>query len=277
MRIRSVGLLCVVSAAASGCIVPEDAKARVGLSTEVASKFVHRGMTQVDRPVFQPSMSVAVPTVTDDEIRFVARGNMDLTDDNGDAWFPRGHAGRFSEVDFIGSYQKQLNDTFTVRAGIFNYNLPNGLEFSTDGRGGPGEERGGTTEVFVTVSANVLETTPYFSWHYDFDEVRAAYYRAGITETFSIDEEGTWSVVLDGSIGYTTSGQADWLYDLAESGLADLRGKAELRYKYDARTLITAGVHGSAMMNSTLDRWFIDVGIPDDDPIWFSLGCAWSF
>ena len=85
------------------------------------------------------------------------------------------------------------------------------------------------------------------------------------------DDTKPGSLLLDGSLGYASAAQADWLYDLSESGLADLRGKAELFWFYDDRTRIAGAVHGSTMMNSTLDRWFVDVGIPDDDPIWFSL------
>lgn len=268
-----LGLTCLVS---TGCFVPKDAQPTVGIGAVAATKFVHRGMIQSENGVFRPRMTVVLPTVTDGhQIGLTAQGNMDLANDNGDAWFPQGHGGRFSEVDLFADYRAQLNDTFAVTAGVFRYILPNGQEFPNDGQGGPGDERGGTTEVFVRLSANVLDATPYISWHYDFDEVHAAYYRAGITEGFEIGEN--WSIVLDGSIGYATSGQANWLYDLDESGLADLRGEAVVNYKYDERTVISAGVHGSAMMNSTLDQWFIDVGIPDDDPIWFSLGVNWTF
>jgi hypothetical protein len=275
MNPRLTVLLLAVSASTYGCIVPEDASPGVSLGGDLATKFVFRGMTQSENGVFQPRLAVSLPTVTEDSVRLVAKGNMDLSDDNGDAWFPRGHAGKFSQIDFIGSYTRRLGDSFAVEAGLFNYNLPNGLEFANDGQGGPGEERGATSEVFVRVSGDVLGATPYVSWHYDFDEVRGAYYRAGVTETFEINDN--WGVILDGSLGYVSSAQADWLYDLSESGLADLRGKAELYWFYDDRTRVAGAVHGSAMMNSTLDRWFNDVGVPDDDPIWFSVGVTWAF
>ncbi|HEB52184.1 MAG TPA: hypothetical protein ENI87_02895 [bacterium] len=275
MNTRVAALLLFVSVASTGCFVPQDARPGVGIGGTFASKFVHRGMTQVDAPVFQPNLSVSLPTTTGDTIGLTAKGNMDLTDDNGDAWFPRGHGGRFSEIDFVATYQRQVVDGVDVVVGLFNYNLPNGLEFANDGRGGPGEERGGTSEVFMTVSADVLGARPYFTWNYDFDEVRASYYRAGIGEDFPIDDQ-FW-VELDGSLGYVTSGQANWLYDIDQSGWADLRGYAKLHYRYDANTDITAGVHGSAIINRRIDRWFNAVGIFDDDPIWFSVSVNWSF
>jgi hypothetical protein len=275
MNCRVAALLFIVSVTATGCFIPEDANANVRLGSEFGTKFVHRGMTQVDAPVLQPTLGVTLPTVTGDSINVTTRANMDLQNDNGNAWFPNGHGGRFSEIDFIASYNMKLTEDINVNAGVFNYNLPNGREFNLDGKGGPGEERGSTSEVFVTVSGNVLDATPYISWHYDFDEVRGAYYRAGITETFQIND--TWSVVVDGSIGYASSAQADWMYDLDESGWADLRGFVKVNYAYDARTTLTAGLHGSMMTSSTLDSWFNDVGVFDDDPIWFTLGVNWNF
>ncbi|MFK7739000.1 MAG: hypothetical protein AB8H80_01660 [Planctomycetota bacterium] len=267
MTRRLAGLLLLISISASGCFVPDDAQPTVGLSGELASKFVHRGMTQVDRPVVQPRLRVNLPTTSGDTIGFTAGGNVDLSNSTGDAWFPDGHAGRFTEIDFVADYERQLNDTFRIRAGIFNYNLPNGLEF-------PNGERGATTEIFATLSANVLDATPYVSWHYDFDEVRGAYYRGGITEGFELAENVV--LTLDGSIGYVSGQQGSWLYGLDEAGFADLRGSATVAWQVDGRTQLTGGVHGSLIVDSTIDEWFALINI-DDDPIWFTLGVNWLF
>lgn len=43
-----------------------------------------------------------------------------------------------------------------LRGGLHSYNLPNGFEFQNG-------ERGGTTELFVSASTEVLETTSYLS------------------------------------------------------------------------------------------------------------------
>ena len=290
MNRRTAPLLAAISILTCGCIVPEDASPAVSLGSALATKFVHRGMTQSENGVLRPRLAMTLPTVTEDSVRLVVEGNMDLSNDNGDAWFPRGHGGKFSEVDFIGSYTQRFEDASlfgilelgqpTVTAGVFNYNLPNGAEFQADtlsgvAGGGPFDERGATSEVFVQVSAEVLEANPYLSWHYDFDEVNGAYYRAGIVETFEINDD--WGVLLDGSLGYASAAQSDWLYDLAQSGLADLRGKAEIFWFYDDRTRIAGAVHGSMMIDNDIEEWFVDVGIPDSDPIWFSLGVTWAF
>jgi hypothetical protein len=269
MHRRILWPLCLVLLTTTSCIVPEDGKPEVNLATTFATKFVHRGMTMVDNPVLQPRLAVGLPTVHGDRIGIVAEGNMDLRNDTGGAWFPDGHAGRFSQIEAVVSYTRSFGD-ITLQGGVHNYNLPNGLEFANG-------ERGATSEVFLLASANVLEATPYLGLNYDFDEVRGGYYRAGVTEDFVLDEN--WQIVVDGSLGYVSEAQAAWLYGLGESGLADLRGTVALNWRCDPRTTLSASVNGSAMMNATLDRWFDQVapqGV-DDDPIWFTFAVRWVF
>jgi hypothetical protein len=269
MNRRIAGSLCLVSLVSTGCIVPKDAKPTVGIGTTLATRFVHRGMTLVDNPVLQTRLGAQLPTVSGDTIRVDVEGNIDLRNNTGGAWFPDGHAGRFTQIEALASYARRFGDV-ELRAGIHNYTLPNGLEFANG-------ERGGTSEVFLLASAEVLEATPYAAIHYDFDEVRGAYYRAGITEGFAIAEG--LSLNLDGSLGYSTEAQSSWMYGLGRAGLADLRGEIVLRWAYDERTQIQIGAHGSAMMDSELDRWFGEIapqGV-DDDPIWFTAGVNWVF
>jgi hypothetical protein len=266
MQRRALVSLALVSVTATSCIVPEDTKPDVAFGATLATKFVHRGMTLVDNPVLQPELAIEMPTNWGDRIGLAAEASMDLRNDTGGAWFPDGHAGRFTQIEFQGSYERRFGD-LAIRGGVHSYNLPNGLEF-------PNGERGGTTEAFVRASAEVLEANPYVSVHYDFDEVRGAYYVAGIAEDIPIDEK--WSIALDGSIGYVSEAQAAWMYGIGESGFADLRGEIVLKYRCDPRTQLHAGVHGSLIVDDTLDDWFRDLRI-DDDPIWFSFGVAWFF
>ena len=268
MQFRATASLVLVSFAATGCIVPEKATPTVGFGTTLASKFVHRGMTLVDDAVLQTKMSAMLPTTFDpsDRIQVEAEGAMELSDQNGDSWFPDGHAGRFTQIEMLGSYQRTLGD-LTLRGGIHSYNLPNGLEFQNG-------ERGGTNEVFVLANLSVLEANPYFAIHYDFDEVRGAYYRAGIAEAIKLGEK--WALDLDGSLGYVSEAQSAWMYGFDEAGLADLRGEVVLKYQYDDRTSVRVGAHGSLIVDDQLDQWFADLGI-DDDPIWFSAGVVWVF
>lgn len=251
----------------SGCFVPMDATPRVDVGARLASKFVHRGMTLVDRPVLQPHLDVVLPTTVEDaQLGIRTEASMDLKNNVGSAWFPDGHAGRFTQIEYRADWAQQVGDFF-LQGGIHSYNLPNGLEF-------PNGERGGTTELFAFASADVLETTPYLSIHYDYDEVRSTYLRAGISEGFELAEDVT--LELDGSLSYAGGGQSAWMYGIDEAGFADLRAEAVVNWAWDERTGIHAGLHGSLIVDSTIERWFKQLGI-DDDVWWVSLGVNWTF
>lgn len=266
MHPRLIGSLSVACLVAAGCFVPKDVRPTVDIGAVLATRFVHRGMTLVDRPVVTPSLQVGLPTNNGDLIGLTAEATMELRNDTGAAWFPDGHAGRFTQIEMIGDYSTKLGGV-DLRGGIHSYNLPNGLEF-------PNGERGGTNELFVAASMEVLETTPYVAWNWDFDEVKASYYRAGLTEGFALAESLT--LTLDGSVGYAASAQSAWMYGIADAGFADLRGEIVLAWAYDERTDVTIGVHGSTMLDSTIDDWLTQLGI-DGDPLWFSAGIGWKF
>lgn len=266
MRRRHLASLCSLALVTSGCILPKDQHATVNLGADFATKFVHRGQTLVDNPVLQSALDVEAPTTDGGGVKLGVEANMDVRNDTGAAWFPDGHAGKVTQFEMIGSYKRKVGD-FDLEAGIHGYNLPNGLEF-------PFGERGATTELFVTASVEVLETHPYVSWHYDFDEVNAPYTRMGITEDIPLG--GSFELNLDGSLAWATSSQSAWMYGLAESGWADLRGTAEVSYLFDERTVLVFSLNGSTIVDSTLRRWFVnDLGI-DADPVWVTLGVVWQ-
>jgi hypothetical protein len=263
---RLLASFLALTVLAGGCILPENQHASVTLGTKLASKFVHRGQTLVDRPVLQPELKIEAPTTDGGGVRIDVSANMDLQNDTGAAWFPDGHAGRFTQIEFIGAYSRKVGDV-DLELGLHSYNLPNGLEF-------PLGERGGTTEVFVGASMEVLEARPYAALNYDFDEVRASYLRGGITEDFDLGKG--FNLNLDGSLGYAASSQSAWMYGLDHGGFADLRGTAEVSYQYDDRTVLAFALNGSRMMDATLRRWFTrDLGF-DADPIWVTLSVVWQ-
>ncbi len=282
MHCRVAGSLCLVSLTFAGCIIPKDAKANVVTSAQLGNKWVVRGQTFIDEPTLLPRLALSAPTVNGDTIRLVGEGAMPLGNDTGKGWYPDGHAGRFAQVDLVGSYAKTFGD-ITLEGGVHNYVLPNGKEFVNT-------ERGTTSELFLLASANVLEATPYVSVHYDIDEVQDWYFRGGITESIPLGE--TFFISLDGSLGYITNGQAQWLFGADKSGLADLRGMIALNWRYDERTTFNIGLNGSTMLDSGIARWMqqqnqytigtsasgttFGTGI-DPDPVWVTVGGAFAF
>jgi len=262
---------CSLILLSPACIIAEGAEPGVLLRVNAATDFVHRGMTLVDRPVVQPTLGMELETADGGTLGVRAEGNIDLKNNTGRAWFPNGHAGRFTQIEFMVDYSRSvdigLESPLVVRTGVHSYNLPNGTEF-------PNGERGATTEVFGQLSLEVLGATPYLAHHYDFDEVRSSYLRAGVTEDFPLGDD--WTLVLDGSLGYNGSAQSSWMYGIDESGMSDLRGSVTIVYAYDDRTDVEVGVHGSTMVDSTLNEWFAALDIPDD-VIWANAGVSWSF
>ena len=266
MRRRVIGTMCIASLLTSACILPKDQHADVMFGAQLASKFVHRGQTMVDRPVLQPTLKVTAPTVDGGGIRLQVDGNMDLRNDTGSAWFPDGHAGRFTQIEAVGAYSRTLGPV-DLEGGVHGYNLPNGLEF-------PFGERGGTTEVFISATTHLLEANQYLQLNYDFDEVRGAYMRGGLSEDFDLG--AGFALELDGSLAYASEAQSSWMYGLGESGFADLRGMAELSYLFDERTVFTFSLNGSSIVDSKIRRWFVnDLGI-DADPVWVTIGVVWT-
>ena len=279
MHRRVTGSLCLVTLTFAGCIIPKDAKPTAAMSAQLASKWVQRGQTFIDRPVLQPRLAITAPTVTGDSVKLVSEGTASLGNDTGHGWFPDGHAGRFAQIDLIGSYVKTLGE-ITLEAGVHNYVLPNGKEFVNG-------ERGTTSEVFLLASANVLDATPYLSINYDFDQVKDAYYRAGVSESFPINDK--FSISADGSISYITNGQAQWLFGANEKGLGDLRGVLALNWRYDERTTFSISLNGSTMLNSAIANWMkqqnqytdgsgttLGTGI-DPNPVWVTIGGGFVF
>jgi hypothetical protein len=265
-----VALVLSVCALLTGCLlVPEGATPGVALTTEVASQFNFRGMTNVDAPVLQGDLAVALPTKLETgSIGVRAFANFDLENDVGDAWFPDGHAGEPSQIDLAATYSESYRG-FDITSGVISYALQNPDDFPFAG------ERGETKEVFVNVARLVfLDLVPSLSVHYDFDEVDDWYANAAVARAFPInaDFEADASV----SLGYSGEDASDWTYGFPESGLADLRGTGRVSYFLDRNTTLHATLNASTIVDEDLRDWFDLIGI-DSDTVWVALGVTWGY
>ena len=255
----------------TSCVVPEDSVPFIEIGLDVSNKYVHRGMVQNEEGVVQPSAVVVLPTKRDGAIIARTWANMDLSNETGEAWFPDGHAGKFSQIDFNLLYEQQLDDA-VLTAGFISYNLPNGLEF-------PFGERGATTEFLVEgrllLPERAFDIVPYLALHYDFDEVDGLYARAGAERVFQIDEKT--KITADLGLAWMDSDQAAWNFAQPDdSGLADLilRGTAERQL--DKHTTATGFVVYSTVLDSEFRDWFDVIGI-DPDQFYVGLGVRWAY
>ncbi len=250
-----------------GCaIFGDDARPTATLGAEVLDKYVHRGMPQHRTGALQGQLDVTMPTKDGGTLTVGTFGNMDLQDNAGRAWFPDGHAGRFSQIDYVGTWAHSFDDV-AVSAGLHNYNLPFGQTF-------PNGPRSSTTELFVHASTEVLGARPEVQLRYDFDQVDSFYGTIGVSEEFPLAER--WTATLRGSLGYSGSGHSEWNYGLRDSGFADLHGTVTVAYAFDAKTTIGVHADASTIVDSGLEGWFDVIGVPTNNT-WAGLFVRWEY
>lgn len=254
----------------TGClVVPEGGAPAVQFDADLASQYNFRGIPNNARGVLQADMVVSLPTKrATGNLDAKVWGNLDLSDDVGDAWFPEGHAGEFSQVDFHLVYSDSVKG-FDLAIGLVDYLLqnPDDFPFAT--------ERGETKEVFVQAARLVAwDLYPFLAVHYDYDEVEGFYLNGGISRAFPLREK--WVLETTVALGYSDEDQSDWNYGVMESGLADLRATGAVSYQFDRHATLRASVNGSSILDDDIQDWFDQIGV-DSDNFWASIGVTWAY
>jgi hypothetical protein len=258
--------VCVLT----GCIFTKE-RPSLQFNVEAATQYNHRGMVQNDRGVAQPELTADLPVSLGGNLNVRAWGNLNLTAEAGDAWFPDGHPGKFSEIDLSTAYSRQLGPV-NLAAGVVGYILPDGADF-------PNGVRGSTTEVFTSAGTALFEgkfysLRPVARVHYDGDEANGLYLNGGLFKSFAVIRN--LSADLGVSLGYSDDGHSDWTYGLSEEGIADLRGTARFLYALSDNTTAWVGLGASTIIDRDLQDWFDLLGI-DRDNVWGTVGLGWSF
>ncbi len=262
--------LLLACSALTGCLVRPGTRPRLSSEAAVASQFNHRGMVQNERGVLQLGGRVDLETKLRGDLSAEVFGNVDLRNDTGDAWFPDGHAGKFTEVELKLWYTHRIGQLF-VSGGIAPYLLPNGTEFFATPAG---SERGETKELFVNVETEIARFVPSLTIHYDYDEAEGFYVETGVERGFPINHKLRAEARLRG--GYSDEDHSLWTYGLDESGFADLGLSGSVFYLFDAATEFRFTVATSTIVDSGLDEWFDLIGIESDN-IWASIGILWTY
>jgi hypothetical protein len=237
------------------------------VAVAAANTFVFRGMTEVENGVIQPDLAVDLPTKADGILRLRSAGNIDLSDDVGDAWYPDDNQLRFSEVEYALSWNTFWQG-LDWAVGLDSYNLLNGLEF-------PNGVRGSTNELFVTAARSFGAWTPRLELHYDYDEVDGLYVKAAVVRGFELAEH--WIASGEVGLAYSDENSSEWQYGIAEAGLADATLRGSVGYQIDAHTDVSFGLLYSSMVDSDLsDQFEGNFGI-DPDVFVASLTLRWSY
>lgn len=265
MRPRLLGVV-LVHAVATSCIVAKDARPELDVGVDVASQYNFRGMPMNTTGVLQPSLNAALPAKGGAYLDFTAWANMDLQNDTGDAWLPDGHEGTFSEIDLSFAYSNQF-DWGDLGTGYHSYNWPNGTEF-------PFGERGATGEVFLSYGKEVVGVYPQIMVRYDVREVDDFYIWGGVSDGWNLRQDLVFDLAL--RLAWAGSSMAEWLYGLAQGGLADLRVSGVVSYAFSEHIVLRGEIAGSTMVDGTMRDWFDTIGI-DPTNAWVSVGAVWSY
>lgn len=197
MRRRVFGLAALVLVAAGSPSLAADVEYDLG----AFSHYVWRGITVVDGPVFQPS----VTTSHTSGFAFNVWGNVDLNDVNGSK-------GELNEIDLTLYFER--GETIMWSVGFVEYVYPN--TFFPD-----------TRELFVSVGSNRLASSE-FTVYYDIGEVDDFYAMLAIGYSFEFNEY--WTSELGVSAGLAGS---DFAFNYSggnDSGLHDVNATLSVAY-----------------------------------------------
>ena len=251
-----------------GCqVLAEDWQPGADLDLVFATQHHFRGIPNNEEEVLQPAVTVFATSARDGTIEVAAEGNIDLNDDNGDAWFPDDQGGEFSLFTFHGSYTETI-EGFDLTGGVISYFPSERDEFPF------ANARGETREFFFLVGRPVAwDLYPSLIVHYDFDEADGWYLNGAVAREFPIDDQ--WSVGVRASLGFSDSDQSDWNYGIDESGFADLRGSATVTYRVTRSVSIRGSANASTIIDDDIADWFDLIDI-DTENYWATLGVRWG-
>lgn len=250
--------LAVAAAAACSACSTVQGPPQVGANAALASAYVFRGVPQVDAFVFQPDVSVALPTRSG-TASVLFWGNVDLESDSGDAVLPGGNSGSFTEIDIVPEYAWTSGD-LAFAAGLIDYNFPAGGK--------------STREAYFSVSGGLLGMAATATAYYDFDQVEGLYLSGGLSKTFEIAESTTADV--GGSLAIADDDQGRVYFNADETGLADVLLSAGVNHALDEHTNLFARLSLSTLVDGDYRDGVDALGIEADNA-WLSIGVGWTF
>jgi len=170
----------------------------ISIDTTFSSRYIWRGITLVDDPVFQPSITTSYEGLT-----LSIWGTMELTNSND-------QLGEFTEIDYVAEYTWSWNE-LNVSAGVVHYQFPNI---------GPPT----TTELYGGLCLATFRA-PSLTVYQDVDQADGRYAALSMSHTFErvwVLADGTViSINLSGAIGCGSSNFNDFYYGYDEAAFTD--------------------------------------------------------
>lgn len=229
-----------------------------GASAAVATQYWFRGTPRSTKPVLQGDVSLSMP-LREGSVDFTTWGNMQLSNDTGDAVFPDGNGAEFTELDLVASYARTIEE-YDVAAGVISYNFPNLVAESTH-------------EAFVTVSREAWDLAHTLGVYFDFDVADDLYLSYKATKSMPLQDE--WMLDLSGMIGLMGSDQAEIYFGEDDGGFSDLSATGTVSRAMDDVTTVFFSLGFVTVPDSGL-RDALDDADLDDTGLWLTAGAAWS-
>jgi len=202
-------------AAAAPLPVPEAPPAKdwsVGVSADLVSRYVWRGILINEDPVVQPSA-----TLTWKGLSLNVWQSWDTTDQ-------LNHRGKVQETDYTLSYSKTVLDgKLTLSGGAILYTFPDAGVFNT-------------TELFAAATVNTL-LSPTIAVYKDIDESRGLYINPSISHTITINDKA--NVVLKASVGWGDAKNNGFYLGSAGGEVADYGLSAQLNYSVTSAFVVS--------------------------------------
>jgi len=211
----------------------------IGADMAFMSKYVSRGMTTNDDPVFEPNLWASYKGFT-----FSAWGNLDLTNYGG-------MSGNFNEADYTLDYSNSL-DKLGYSVGVIYYTFPH-------------SEAKDTSEVYAGVSYDVL-LQPKIVVYYDFWQADGFYGNFSVSHGFELPEiKGIKSSLdLSAQVGLGSKNFNEFNFGDSHTAFTDMVFTASLPVAISDHFSVKPTVSYS----TALDRTIRTKNFKNDNVIW---------
>jgi len=221
----------------------------VDLDATVNGKYIWRGISLVNDPVFQPSVGLSYKGLT-----AYVWANQELTNVNRDA-------NDFTEVDYGLEYSWSM-DKVNFLAGAVIYVFPNTHVTNT-------------SELYVSVGYDTL-LSPTLKVYRDVDEADGTYVSLGlghaIEDVWKPSETASMSVELAASVGYGDAKHNRFYFGKKKPGGVDATASLSLPISLGENCTIAPSVNYSALLDHDNRS-----GHHKDRNVWAGLSLSFSF
>lgn len=243
MRATTASILSILACASCANLEP-----RCSATLSASGNYLGRGVLVHAGAVLQPSLDVAVDAAGG-VLTTTLWANVDASD-------AMDSLGATTELDLVADWTKSTGG-WNASLGAVQYAFPH-------------SGASPTTELHASLQAAEWPLTPALTVHWDLVEADGLYATLGAGRTF--DLAPNWALAVGGSLGWMSSGMAEFNYGVAKDAASDLQASATLGWAAsEALGLDLVLLHSSVLDGDLRDS----VDAPDNAGA--SLGATFAF